>query len=610
MAKFETEEIKVKTKPRVLIEIAWEVCNQVGGIYTVIRSKVPAMVEEWGDNYFLMGPYFPNTAAVEFEPITDLTDSPLGNTVRKMQEMGYNIHYGHWLVTGKPRIVLFDFWSIHKDVDKIKFGLWERHQISTVNCEDLVNQVLALGEMFRVFLSELAKDIGHKIDLVAHFHEWMAALPIPDLKAENAKISTVFTTHATMLGRYMAPNFSNFYEQMQLVDWKEMSSHYGILPQVTIERLAAHNCHVMTTVSDVTDKECQYLLGRKSDIILPNGLNVTRFTALHEFQNLHMQYKDKINEFVMGHFFQSYAFDLDKTMYFFTSGRYEYANKGYDLTLEALARLNWKMKQAKLDTTVVMFIVTRNPYHSIDPAVLQSRAVMEEIQENCESIQKQVGERLFMESAMSDSFKMPDLNKFVDEYWQLRLRRTIQSWKTKQTPKTVTHLLKREDEIVDFLRKSNLQNNESDRVKIVYHPDFIAPTNPLFGMEYSQFVRGCHLGVFPSYYEPWGYTPLECVVRGIPTVTSDLSGFGDYMLQLMKDHDNWGVYVINRTKQNFHQAAEQLADIMLKFVKMSRRDRIMQRNRVESISEVFDWKNLRSYYDTAHDLAIKRKKIG
>lgn len=610
MAKFETEEIKVKTKPRVLIEIAWEVCNQVGGIYTVIRSKVPAMVEEWGDNYFLMGPYFPNTAAVEFEPITDLTDSPLGNTVRKMQEMGYNIHYGHWLVTGKPRIVLFDFWSIHKDIDKIKFGLWERHQISTVNCEDLVNQVLALGEMFRVFLSELAKDIGHKIDLVAHFHEWMAALPIPDLKAENAKISTVFTTHATMLGRYMAPNFSNFYEQMQLVDWKEMSSHYGILPQVTIERLAAHNCHVMTTVSDVTDKECQYLLGRKSDIILPNGLNVTRFTALHEFQNLHMQYKDKINEFVMGHFFQSYAFDLDKTMYFFTSGRYEYANKGYDLTLEALARLNWKMKQAKLDTTVVMFIVTRNPYHSIDPAVLQSRAVMEEIQENCESIQKQVGERLFMESAMSDSFKMPDLNKFVDEYWQLRLRRTIQSWKTKQTPKTVTHLLKREDEIVDFLRKSNLQNNESDRVKIVYHPDFIAPTNPLFGMEYSQFVRGCHLGVFPSYYEPWGYTPLECVVRGIPTVTSDLSGFGDYMLQLMKDHDNWGVYVINRTKQNFHQAAEQLADIMLKFVKMSRRDRIMQRNRVESISEVFDWKNLRSYYDTAHDLAIKRKKVG
>jgi glycogen synthase len=233
---------------------------------------------------------------------------------------------------------------------------------------------------------------------------------------------------------------------------------------------------------------------------------------------------------------------------------------------------------------------------------------MEEIRENCESIQKQIGEQLFQASASSNDFRMPDLNKFVDEYWQLRLRRTIQSWKTKQAPKTVTHILKKEDEVVDFLRKSNLMNHEKDRVKIVYHPDFIAPTNPLFGMEYSQFVRGCHLGIFPSYYEPWGYTPLECVVRGIPTVTSDLSGFGEYMNQIMGDADNWGVYVLNRSKQNFHQAAEELSEIMLKFVKMSRRDRIMQRNRVESISEVFDWKNLRSYYDTAHELAVKRKK--
>jgi glycogen(starch) synthase len=152
-------------------------------------------------------------------------------------------------------------------------------------------------------------------------------------------------------------------------------------------------------------------------------------------------------------------------------------------------------------------------------------------------------------------------------------------------------------------------NHEQDRVKFVYHPDFISPTNPLFGMEYSQFVRGCHLGVFPSYYEPWGYTPLECVVRGIPTVTSDLSGFGDFMMQLMRDFENVGVYVVNRKDKNFDEAADQLADILFKFVTLNRRDRIMQRNRVENISDVFDWTNLRSYYDTAHDLALKRKGI-
>jgi glycogen(starch) synthase len=606
----EIEPIKPKIRPKALIEIAWEVCNQVGGIYTVIRTKVPSMVEKWGDDYFLLGPYFPQTAAAEFEEITDLSGSPLGKTVQKMRDLGFEVHYGYWLVTGKPRIVLFDFWKVFARIDEVKFALWNRHQLSTLNAEELVGHVLAFGECVRVFLTELAAAEGGKTDLVAHFHEWMAATAIPDLKVDGAKISTVFTTHATMLGRYMAPNVPDFYGILPTFkgQWLEQSRHYGIEAQATIEHLAAQHCHVMTTVSDVTARECEFLLDRACDLILPNGLNITRFTALHEFQNLHVRYKEKIHEFVMGHFFQSYSFDLDKTLYFFTSGRYEYMNKGYDLTLEALSRLNWKLKQSGSDVTVVMFIITRNPYYSLDAQVLQSRAVMDEIKETCKQIENQIGEQLFMASATSNDLKMPDLNQFVDEYWQLRLRRTIQTWKTKQLPKTVTHHLKQEDDIVKFLRMANLQNHAEDRVKIVYHPDFIATTNPLFGIEYSQFVRGCHLGIFPSYYEPWGYTPLECVARGVPTVTSDLSGFGDYMMQIMRDYENWGVYVLNRTKQNFHQAADQLSDILLKFVKLTRRDRIMQRNRVESISEVFDWKNLRSYYDTAHDLAVKRKK--
>ncbi len=151
-------------------------------------------------------------------------------------------------------------------------------------------------------------------------------------------------------------------------------------------------------------------------------------------------------------------------------------------------------------------------------------------------------------------------------------------------------------------------NNPEDRVKIVYHPDFVVSTNPLFGMDYGQFVRGCNLGVFPSYYEPWGYTPLECIARGVPTITSDLSGFGDYMMQIMKDYDQWGVMVVNRKTQDFYKAAEQLSEMLLKFVKQGLRERISQRNRVESISETFDWNNLRTYYDTAHDLALKRRK--
>ena len=603
-----TEKPKTVRKQKALFEIAWEVCNQVGGIYTVIRTKVPAMVEKWGENYFLIGPYFPATAAAEFEPIEELDDSPLSATVQKMRDMGFGVHYGHWLITGKPRIVLFDLSRIIDRVNDIKSELWANHQINTLNCEDLVNQVIAFGELVKIFLTEVVEEQKEETNFLAHFHEWMAATALIDLRKNKVKIATTFTTHATMLGRYLAGNVVDFYDKLHLFNWKKQAIHYGIEAQATIEYLAANAAHVMTTVSDVTAKECQYLLGRVPDLILPNGLNITRFTATHEHQNLHMRFKEKIHQFVMGHFFPSYSFDLDKTLYFFTSGRFEFTNKGYDITLDALKRLNNKMKAAGVDMTIVMFFITKQPYHTIDPEILHSRAVLDEIKEITTAIEEKVGEKLFSAAAGAEDLKMPDLNQFVDEYWRLRLRRTIQTWKTTKLPKYVTHLLKNEDALTEAIRYTNMINHKEDKVKIIYHPDFVVSTNPLFGMDYNQFVRGCHMGVFPSYYEPWGYTPLECIARGVPTVTSDLSGFGDYMMQIMKDYDQWGVHVLKRDKQTFEEASEELAITMLKFVTTSRRDRIMLRNRVESISEIFDWTNLRSYYDTAHDLSMKRRK--
>jgi glycogen(starch) synthase len=606
----ETVKIERKTSAKpILFEIAWEVCNQVGGIYTVIRSKVPAMVEEWGDNYCLIGPYFAQTASIEFERL-DNDDSIFSKAAQGLREKGMEVYYGRWLVTGKPRIILIDFHANLAKVDMLKFDLWERHRISTINCEDLVDRVIAFGDLVRQYLQSFVEDYSKKQEVIAHFHEWMASTALLELRKDKVNIGTVFTTHATMLGRYIAGNVNDFYEKLDRYDWEKEAKNYGIEAQAGIERQSAQLSHVLTTVSDVTAKECEVFFGRVCDLILPNGLNITRFAATHEFQNLHLKYKQKINQFVMGHFFQSYSWDLDNTLYFFTSGRYEFKNKGYDLTLEALKRLNFKIVQSGLDMTVVMFMITKNPVHSIDPQVLQSRAVMEEIRQTCESIEKEIGEHLFHASASNEDVKLPDLNDFVSEYWRLRLRRTIQTWRTKTLPRTVTHLLKEPDDITDFFEKTNLMNHQQDRVKFVYHPDFISPTNPLFGLEYSQFVRGCHLGVFPSYYEPWGYTPLECVVRGIPTITSDLSGFGDFMMQLMTDYENVGVYVVNRKDQNFDKAADQLANIMFKFVTMTRRDRIMQRNRVENISDVFDWTNLRAYYDTAHDLALKKKGLG
>jgi glycogen(starch) synthase len=171
----------------------------------------------------------------------------------------------------------------------------------------------------------------------------------------------------------------------------------------------------------------------------------------------------------------------------------------------------------------------------------------------------------------------------------------------------VTHDLENDhhSEILNFIRQCNLLNRPDDPVKIVYHPDFIASTDPLFGIDYDQFVRGCHLGIFPSRYEPWGYAPLECVALGIPAVTSDLAGFGAYVKRQMPDHADRGIMIVNRRHETFQQSAEQLAGMTMSFLKMERRDRISQRNKVESSSEHFDWHNLGKYYNKAHAMALK-----
>jgi glycogen(starch) synthase len=593
----------------LLLEVAWEVCNQVGGIYTVIRSKAPAMMETWSGHYCLIGPLVNKNIHAELEPLDDTADI-FGLAAAALRKKGYDVIYAEWLITGKPRVVLLNPKAIEdKALAVIKYLLWKNHSIRTPEGNALIDQVIGFAYLTKIFIDELVKLAGTDKTLIAHFHEWMASLPIIDIHREKMPVKTVFTTHATQLGRHLAINSPLFYAHLPFFRWEEESKKFGVETEAAIEFASAQKCDVMTTVSDVTGRECKHLLKRVPDVILPNGLNIERFEALHEFQNLHSQHKEQIHEFVMGHFFNSYSFDLDKTVYFFTSGRYEFKNKGFDLTLEALVHLNHQLKQEKSDLTVVMFFVTKREFYSIKPEVLQSRAVMEEIRQTCQAIQKQVGKRLFFESTIRKDHRLPDLTDFVDEYWKLRYRRTIQSWKSSRMPLPVTHKLVNEehDEILQFLVRRDLLNREEDKVKIVYHPDFINSTSPLFGMDYGQFVRGTHLGIFPSYYEPWGYTPLECMASGVPAVTSDLSGFGDYLLRNMPDHEKGGMFVVERGKRTFDWSAKQLAAFLYKFLQQDRRSRIMQRNNVENYSSVFDWENLISHYEEAYKLALRNE---
>ena len=587
----------------MLVEVAWEVCNQVGGIYTVLRSKAATLTETWGDRYLLVGPYEASAAAVEFD--AEPAEGVIGQVVERLCGQGLGAHCGRWLVTGRPRVVLLNHLDLFSNLHEVKYRLWQDHDIATPPDNDLINNAVAFGEACRRLLAALAHSDAGQHRLVAHFHEWMSAAAIPMLRRERWPGAIVFTTHATVLGRFLAMNDEHYYAHLPSYDSQEQARAFNVEPQYRLERAAAHGAHVFTTVSDLTADECRYLLGRRPDGLVPNGLNIQRFETLHELQNRHRVYKEKIHQFTIGHFFPSYSFDLDRTLYLFTSGRYEPRNKGMDLTIEALSRLNHRLQQADSPVTVVAFIITHRPVKSINVTALHSHAILNEFRTATEEIRRQVGQNLF---AAAVTGSVPDLNMLVDDYWLLRLRRAIHTWRRALPPGIVTHDLVDDthDLILNQLRAARLWNQPQNPVKVIYHPQFITPANPLFGLEYEQFARGCHLGIFPSYYEPWGYTPLESIALGIPAVTSDLSGFGSYLHQILPRHDEHGLFVLQRRNVPHDTAAANLTDYLYRFTQLTRRQRVAMRNKVESFSVHFDWHNLAAYYHEAHRLALDR----
>ncbi len=599
----------------MLFEVAWEVCNQVGGIYQVIRSKAPSMVQRWGDRYILVGPYDPAKAQLEFEPAP--LSGWLARVLTVLESEGLHVHHGRWLVSGRPRVLLIDAAVPEQRVNEFKHRLWAECGIESPWRDPLYDGVVAFADgvlrLFEAVCRERSMATGAapavRRPLVVHFHEWMAGMVLPLLAKGGLPIASVFTTHATLLGRYLASTDHDFYDRLGQIDHQAQARRFGILAQHSVERACARACHVFSTVSSITAEECAAFLGRSVDFVLPNGLNVERYNLAHEQQRAHAEYKEVIHRFVMGHFFPSYSFDLDRTIYMFTSGRFEPRNKGFDLCLETMARLNAELKAARAGwasgLTVVFFIVSRRPTRSLHPLALEKHGVLSELREVCARITAMMGEKLFRRAAAGEKLR---LDTDVDEYWALRYVRIQHAMRSPHLPPVVTHVMADDehDPVLVHLRELGLFNREDDPVKIIYHPDFINPANPLWGIEYDQFARGCHIGLFPSAYEPWGYTPLECLAMGIPAVTSDLAGFGRYVMEMFPDHDRWGLKLLRRRGRGFHEAAADLCAYLLDFCKLDRRGRISLRNEVDRRSWEFDWEHLVRAYHLAHDEAAAR----
>lgn len=389
--------------------------------------------------------------------------------------------------------------------------------------------------------------------VVNHFHEWQVGTGLVISRMKGLSLATVFTTHATLLGRHLCAASADFYNNLHSIDCDKESGDRRIYAQYCIERASTASAHIFTTVSDITGEEATHLLRRSPDYITPNGLNVVKFAAPHEFQSLHAKSKDKIENFVRGHFHNNLDFDLEQTLYFFTAGRYEFGNKGVDMFIESLARLNYQLQSSQSDKTVIVFLIFPAKTNSYNVETMKGQATVKSIQDTVNGIQEKIGKRLF-QSCMQG--KYPDAQesdfKWLDAEDSIKLKKLIytQNLETGMPPICTHNMVDgHNDPILANLRRCGLLNRSEDRVKVIFHPEFLKETSPLLPMTYTEFVRGCHMGVFPSYYEPWGYTPAECTAMGIPNVTTNLSGFGGYMEQRCKLKSNtvdYGIYVVDR----------------------------------------------------------------
>ncbi|MBW2980614.1 glycogen synthase [Candidatus Woesearchaeota archaeon] len=591
----------MEAKADYLFEASWEVCNKVGGIYTVVSSKASQMVNIYKEKFFTVGPYFHEKAILEFQP--SVVPEKFKKVFSALRKEGINSYYGKWLIKGKPNAILLDcskFAERYKD--KIKAELWEDHKIDSMNSgphfEDPAVWSTAVGKLLEGLSTVL------KGRIVGQFHEWLCGGAILHLKKNKIKIPSVFTTHATTLGRALSAANQDLYGMLGKMNPDDEARNHGVIDIYGLEKAAAQNVDVFTTVSEITGMESEHILGRKPDLLVPNGLDFDKLPNLEEIPIKHKDYKAKMKEFIRAFFFPYYSFDDEETLFYYISGRYEFRNKGLDITIRALAKLNERLKKEKSKRTIVVFLLIPADVKTINLEVLENKSLFEDVQDAIDEALPDVRKHII------DSFvhrKLPTQTKLFDEDFLIDFRKSMISFKKRGTPPICTHELRDENDIIlKTLRENNLINNSDDKVKVVFYPGYLSASDRLLDMDYYPAIWGCHLGIFPSYYEPWGYTPLESAAHGVPAITSDLAGFGRFVLR--KQQPETGLFVIKRYNNSDEKAVNQLTDTFYWYSTLPKKERIAQKVKAEHFAPLLDWGHLVDNYIKAHNLAVDKLK--
>jgi glycogen(starch) synthase len=408
-----------------------------------------------------------------------------------------------------------------------------------------------------------------------------------------------------MLGRTLATNNVDLYGQINNLNPKEEAYRFGIAAKFLTEKACANTADAFTTVSEITGIEATHFLGKKPDVLLPNGLDTKTFPTFDEASVLHKSLKAKMKRFMMFYFLPYYDMDLDNTLTFFLAGRYEFQNKGIDVYIKALGKLNKELKKKKQKKNVVAFIWVPTGIKEIKSTIMDNRTYFEDIDDSVHDIGEEIKNRvvygLISRKTINEEFLLGKSFIKINAKKIARLRK-------EGNPPICTHNIYNEeqDSVLNEIKANGLNNSEDDPVKIIFYPIYLTGADHLTDLTYYEAIMASHLGVFPSYYEPWGYTPMEAGALGIASVTSDLAGFGRYIQNHTNGKKNPGIYVMERENKSTDEIVQRLFKIFIRFTALTKQDRIENKLRAKNLADKADWNKLAEQYKKAHDLAVER----
>ncbi len=586
--------MELQHTPDILFESSWEICNKVGGIYTVITSKIPVL-KNLVSEYCSIGPLF-DSLPEEFT--SQQPSSELQSIFDMLSHEGIRCVYGVWDVVGTP-CILIDGRSLFVHANDIKKFLWEQYGVDSLHSAYDFNEPLVWSWAVGKFIDLYQKQAPDKT-VLGHFHEWLAAFSVFYLDSVSSSVSTVFTTHATMLGRTLCSHGKLDYDNFSVDNPEALAREYGVVDKFSTERAGAKFADGFSTVSDITAKECEVFFGVHPHVT-PNGLPINLYPSFEEMSVQHLKYQEKIHEYLLAHFFPYQSFDLNDTLCFFYGGRYEFLNKGVDIMVDALAQLNDHLKVINSSKTVVMFFLVAVPGTRPKEQLVTERKNVERIIDSVHEKNDFFMQRLILDVLLGEEQTTPVYPPGFVEH----LRKIFQV-SSSQNPPLCTHEIDElNDPTLHRLHERGLVNNPDDKVKIVFMPAYLDGNDGLVDIPYEEFISGCHLGVFPSFYEPWGYTPLESVALAVPAVTTFTAGFGKHISE-KTSQNHPGLYVLKRSL-SYPSTTQDLFAVFKEFVSLSSKQRSTLRLQAQQLSELADWNVLIKEYQTLYAKVLSKK---